>query len=91
MRRIEYVIETMDRNISNKFDVLLEGIREILMNQKKGRIMNVNNCDTNHERYVVARVVDGELWYWGSWDNRESAENVAKTFDNGIVVDMKGE
>lgn len=51
----------------------------------------VNNLDAEHERYVVARLVDGELWYWGSWDDAEAAKIVAQQFDNGVVIDMRGE
>ena len=36
--------------------------------------------------YVVARLVCGELWYYGTWDNYESAVNVAEEFENGLVV-----
>ena len=37
--------------------------------------------------YIVARYVDGELWYWGSWDDEEIAKKVVHSeLDNGIVV-----
>lgn len=49
----------------------------------------VNNLDVEHERFVVARLVDGELWYWGSWDDEKAAERVAQQFDNGVVVDTE--
>lgn len=52
-------------------------------------MMKVNNLDAEHERFVVARVVDGELWYWGSWNTDEAAIRVAQQFDNGVVVDME--
>ena len=53
------------------------------------RINGVENCDIDHERYVVARLVDGELWFWGSWATRDSARRVAQQFDNGFVIDME--
>ena len=53
------------------------------------RIKNVNNCDIDHDRYVVARLVDGELWFWGSWSDKDAAQRVAWSFDNGVVVDME--
>lgn len=52
-------------------------------------MMKVNNLDSEHERFVVARLVDGELWYWGSWDDDKAAKRVAQQFDNGVVVDME--
>jgi hypothetical protein len=39
------------------------------------------------DQFVVARFNDGQLWYWGSWPDKKSAEKVAKKFDNGIVVE----
>lgn len=47
----------------------------------------VNNMPEETEQFVVARLNNGELWYWGSWSDKESAEKVAKTFPNGIVVE----
>ena len=40
------------------------------------------------ERYVVARVVEGELWYWGSWSNMNEAYDVAKMLGgaSGFIV-----
>ena len=38
------------------------------------------------ERYVVARVDKGELWYWGSWRNSKDAYEVAKAVD-GVVCE----
>lgn len=48
--------------------------------------VNVNNMPKETEAYVVAKLVDGKLWFWGSWDDRKMAEKVAEEFDNGIVV-----
>lgn len=50
-------------------------------------VKGVHNVDHDHERYLVARVVDHELWFWGSWATLNSAERVASQFDNGVVVD----
>lgn len=57
------------------------------MKTKTGRI-EVNNIGCDYERYVIARLVDGKLWYWGSWDDEKASERVAGQFDNGVVVDM---
>ena len=48
-------------------------------------MMNVNNLPAIHKAFVVARAVDGELWFWGSWDSEETAHTVANDI-NGIVV-----
>jgi hypothetical protein len=47
----------------------------------------VNNVPNETEKYVVARWSDEmrSLWYWGSWDNLEDAEEAAKN-TGGIVV-----
>lgn len=55
------------------------------------RINGVNNVDIDHERYVVARIDEEtrELWFYGSWSDKDTAQRVAWSFDNGIVVDME--
>lgn len=49
----------------------------------------INNMDEDHERFVVARLVENDLWYWGSWEDHKEAERVARTFENGVVVDTE--
>lgn len=46
----------------------------------------VKNIPETTRRYIVARVVSSELWYWGTWDSKEQAEEVARTID-GIVLE----
>lgn len=53
------------------------------------KLVKVNNLESDHERYVVARIYEDELWFWGSWDDRNAAERVANQFDNAVVVDME--
>ena len=48
-------------------------------------MMYVKNLPTTHKEFVVARAVEGDLWYWGSWDSEETAHTVANDI-NGIVV-----
>ena len=48
---------------------------------------NINKVPKNTERFIVARLVMNELWYWGSWDTKEAADRVAAQFDNGIVLE----
>lgn len=55
-------------------------------------IAKINNLDPRHERFVVARRnswIDNELWYWGSWSDRNEANRVAQSFENGVVIDME--
>jgi len=47
--------------------------------------MSVKNLPATHKEFVVARAVEGDLWYWGSWDSEETAHTVANDI-NGIVV-----
>lgn len=46
----------------------------------------VHNMPQEHEQYIVARCFDGELWFWGSWKDREDAKNAARKVD-GVVVE----
>ncbi len=36
-------------------------------------------------KYVVARPFDGVLWFWGTWDDKDKAREVAREM-NGVVV-----
>lgn len=51
---------------------------------------NVNVENTSKEdysgRFVVARLVDGVLWYYGAYETEERAEEVRSEFENGIVL-----
>ena len=51
--------------------------------------IKINNVAPDADRYIVARLVEGELWYWGSWEDEKAARRVADTFDNGIVVERE--
>lgn len=47
--------------------------------------VEINNVPKMVKPYIVARVIEGELWFWGSWDNEETAHLHAIEID-GIVV-----
>lgn len=51
--------------------------------------VEIMNCEKDTDKYIVARVVMGILWYWGSWDDEEAAKRVAETFENAIVIERK--
>lgn len=36
--------------------------------------------------YVVARYVDGSLWFYGAWDEINEATRIADELGNGLVV-----
>ena len=37
-------------------------------------------------KYIVARRVDEELWFWGAWNDRDKANDVADELGNGVVL-----
>ena len=39
------------------------------------------------DRYIVARLVDGELYYYTSWETEEDAWKAAREWDNAVVVE----
>ena len=49
--------------------------------------VEIQNCPAETDKYIVARFVMGEFWYWGSWQDKKAAERVAGTFDNGVVLE----
>lgn len=40
----------------------------------------------NNKKYIVARVYNGELYFWGAWDMKEEARNAADEI-GGVVVE----
>lgn len=49
-------------------------------------LVEIKNMSPNAEKFIVARVSQNELWYWGSWKNKDQAKEIAKIVD-GIVVE----
>ena len=47
----------------------------------------INNTPSNPKRYIVATFCDGELWYWGSWDDKDKAENAANASKSRLVLE----
>lgn len=49
--------------------------------------VTVNNMPKDADEYVVARwdKDTSALWFYGSWDNKEQAQEISKMID-GIVV-----
>lgn len=50
-------------------------------------IVSVNNVPkyANDYEYIVARFIDGELWFWGAYGIESAAEEAAEEV-NGIVL-----
>ena len=49
-------------------------------------IVKLMNCPEDTEQYIVARLSNGELWFWGSYEDEAEAIEVADSFENGLVV-----
>lgn len=37
-------------------------------------------------KYIVARRVDGDLWFWGAWNDRNTANAVALDIGGEVVA-----
>lgn len=46
-----------------------------------------NKPDYPLRKYVVARAVDGDLWFWGTWDKFSEAFVVAKEIENACILE----
>ena len=52
--------------------------------------VKINEMEEGYgEPYVVARLVDNELWYYGRYESMERAEMVAAEFENALVVEVR--
>lgn len=78
-------METSQKTLDNpERDVIIQ-----LSKEKEITIMmtvqNVAAYAKNY-KYIVARHVDGQLWFWGAWNDRNKANDVAEELGNGVVV-----
>lgn len=48
--------------------------------------IDINNMPAKHGHFIVVRNVEGTLWYYASWNEKEKAEQMAEEVD-GIVVE----
>lgn len=48
----------------------------------------INNLPTyaNEYKYIVVRRVDGELWFWGAWNDRDKANEIASEIGGEVVT-----
>lgn len=63
--------------------------KETLKERKVRTMMNINNMPATARTWIVAREVDGELWYYGSWEEKEKAQEVAYDV-GGVMVENEG-
>ena len=55
---------------------------------EKQCLAEVNNLPNEIDKYIVARVCDGELWFWGTFDSETRAKKVAKDVD-GVILERR--
>lgn len=36
--------------------------------------------------FIVARTVDGALWFWGAYTHNDEAQTAAKSIKNGVLI-----
>lgn len=50
----------------------------------------INNLPTyaNEYKYIVAYRVDGELWFWGAWNDCNKANEVALEIGGEVVTNQ---
>lgn len=51
--------------------------------------IKINNMpeEIRHKYIVVRRIEDASLWYWGAYDDKDSATAAAVAIGNGFVVE----
>ena len=40
----------------------------------------------NEYKYIVASQIDGDLWFWGAWNNMKKAINAAEEIGGEVVI-----
>ena len=55
--------------------------------------VNIMNCPDKPLKtgYLVARVIDSLLWYYGLYDTMDRAAEVAVELGNGVVLGVLGQ
>lgn len=67
----------------------LSGLSKIPFKESKDVYMKVkvNNVTEGEEKFVVARVSDGKLWYYGRYPEQRAVE-VAKEIEGIVLEDI---
>lgn len=56
---------------------------------KTGTVV-IHNMPKYHNRFVVAKLYDNELWFYGSWISCTAAEKAAKEIgENALVCEVE--
>ena len=40
----------------------------------------------NEYQYIVASRIDGDLWFWGAWNNMKKAINAAEEIGGEVII-----
>ena len=40
----------------------------------------------NEYKYIVASQIDGDLWFWGAWNDMKKAINAAEEIGGEVVI-----
>jgi len=48
-------------------------------------VVNISKNATDY-KYIIARCVDNEMWYYGATNDRQQAVSIAHEFDNALVI-----
>ena len=59
---------------------------KMMSHEFKVKVENVSQSSGYPNQFIVARLVDGELWYYGVYETEERANEVRSEFENGIVL-----
>ena len=52
-------------------------------------IVKIKNMPDSPRKYIVARAVQGDLWYYASWDEKDKAEQCKEEFENGVIAEVE--
>lgn len=52
--------------------------------------VEVMNVPKDHDKYIVARLNERELWYWGSWKDKQLADLAASEISGIVVEESEG-
>ena len=53
------------------------------------KILNIpDKFDLSESGYMVVKVIDAEMWYYGFYDDEEKANQAANEIENGAVLKL---
>ena len=75
--------------------LLTREVKAVIIDVSKGKNtlkgvvpMKINNLPNNYNHYewIVARMVEGAAWYYGTWHDRDKANEVALEVDGYVIA-----